>query len=115
MKLKIVRIDWQPLDVKTLVLRHVVGLLLVEIVAVVVARYYRQMIVLLTMSSIGIYADYFLSAIGAFFTMISGSMVYSTPSRRAIHDYIAHTMVVDVDEKPPVKKERKRKNKHKKA
>lgn len=71
--------------------------------------------VLLTMSSIGIYADYFLSAIGAFFTMISGSMVYSTPSRRAIHDYIAHTMVVDVDEKPPVKKERKRKNKHKKA
>lgn len=104
MKLKIVRIDWQPLDVKTLVLRHVVGLLLVESVAVVVARYYRQIIVLLTMSSIGIYADYFLSAIGAFFTMISGSMVYSTPSRRAIHDYIAHTMVVDVDEKPPVKK-----------
>lgn len=33
MKLKIVRLDWQPLDIKTLVLRNIVGLLLIESVS----------------------------------------------------------------------------------
>lgn len=111
MKLKVVRLDWQKLDIKTLILRHIVGLMLIESVAVVVARYYRQMLTLAT----GIYFEYYLSAIGAMFMMISGIMVYNSGSRRAIHDYLAKTTVVGIDEQPPVEKNRKerRRNKHK--
>lgn len=112
MKIKIVRLDWQPLDIKTLVLRQIVGLMLIEGVGVVVSRYYRQM---LTMAFGSWLVDYILSAIGGFFTIVSGIMVYTSGSRRAIHDYIAKTTVVGIDEQPPVEKNRKerRRNRHK--
>lgn len=49
-------------------------------------------------------------------TIISGVMVYNTGSRRAIHDYIAKTTVVGIDEEAPVpknrKERRKKRNKH---
>lgn len=113
MKIKIVRLDWKPLDIKTLVLRHIVGLMLIESVSVIVARYYRQMLTLAT----GIYFEYYLSALGAFFTMISAIMVFNSASRRAIHDYIAKTTVVGIDEEAPVAKNRKerRRDRHKQA
>lgn len=112
MKLKIVRLDWQPLDIKTLVLRNIVGLLLIESVSMIVSRYLRQMLTLAT----GIYFEYYLTAIGAVLTIISGVMVYNTGSRRAIHDYIAKTTVVGIEEEAPVpknrKERRKKRNKH---
>lgn len=77
-----------------------------------VGRYVRQMLTLAT----GIYFDYYLSAIGAMLTIISGILVYTTASRRAIHDYMAKTTVVGIDEQPPVpknrKERRKKRNKH---
>lgn len=114
MKIKIVKLDFQPLDVKTLLLRHVVGLMLLESVSVVVARYYRQMLTLAT----GIYFEYYLMAIGSVITIISAILVYNTASRRAIHDYIAKTRVALVDEEcvpePPKKiKPKRHKKRHK--
>lgn len=111
MKIKIVRLDWQPLDMRTLIIRQIIGLFFIESVSIVISRYFRQMLTLAT----GIYFEYYLSAIGAIFTMISGIMVYNSGSRRAIHDYLAKTTVVGIDEQPPVKKNRKekRKNRHK--
>lgn len=67
----------------------------------------RQMLTLAT----GIYFEYYLTAIGAVLTIISGVMVYNTGSRRAIHDYI-----VGIEEEAPVpknrKERRKKRNKH---
>lgn len=72
----------------------------------------RQMLTLAT----GIYFEYYLTAIGAVLTIISGVMVYNTGSRRAIHDYIAKTTVVGIEEEAPVpknrKERRKKRNKH---
>lgn len=112
MKLKIVRIDGKPLDIKTLVIRHIIGLVVLESVAVVVSRYLRQMLTLAT----GFYFEYYLTAVGAFITMISAIIVYNTPSRRAIHDYLAKTRVALLDEpiQEPVKKTKpKHKKRHK--
>ena len=112
MKLKIVRIDGKPLDIKTLVIRHIIGLIVLESVAVVVSRYLRQMLTLAT----GFYFEYYLTAVGAFITMISAIIVYNTPSRRAIHDYLAKTRVALLDEpiQEPVKKTKpKHKKRHK--
>ena len=112
MKLKIVRIDGKPLDIKTLVIRHIIGLVVLESVAVVVSRYLRQMLTLAT----GFYFEYYLTAVGAFITMISAIIVYNTPSRRAIHDYLAKTRVALFDEpiQEPVKKTKpKHKKRHK--
>lgn len=94
MKLKIMKIDGTDLDLKTLLIRQVVGLMLLESVAVVTSAYLRQMLTLLT----GIYLEYYLIAIGSFITMISAILVFNTASRRAIHDYIAKTRVTLEDE-----------------
>lgn len=61
--------------------------------------------------AIGIYFEYYLTAIGAVLTIISGVMVYNTGSRIPIHDYIAKTTVVGIDEQPPVPKNRKERRK----
>lgn len=113
MKIKIVRLDWEPLDIKTLFIRNIIGLMLIEGVSMTIGRYIRQMLTLAT----GIYFEYYMSAIGAMFTIISGIMVYNSGSRRAIHDYLAKTTVVGIDEQAPVPKNRKerRKKRNKRA
>lgn len=110
MKLKIVRVDGEPLDIKTLVMRHLVGLILLEGVSVVVSRYLRQMLTLAT----GFYFEYYLTAIGGLITMISGVIVYNTPSKRALHDYLAKTRVALWDEPEQVPIVKKSKPRHKK-
>lgn len=113
MKIKIVRLDWEPLNIKTLFIRNIIGLMLIEGVSMTIGRYIRQMLTLAT----GIYFEYYMSAIGAMFTIISGIMVYNSGSRRAIHDYLAKTTVVGIDEQAPVPKNRKerRKKRNKRA
>ena len=64
--------------------------------------------------AIEIYFEYYLTAIDAVLTIISGVMVYNTGSRIPIHDYIAKTTVVGIDEQPPVPKNRKERRKKKK-
>ncbi|MCD7840818.1 MAG: RDD family protein [Erysipelotrichaceae bacterium] len=94
MKIKILRVDEKPLDIKTLIVRHIIGLALLESTATVVANYIRQMITLLLKFDF----EYYLAIIGMLITIISTIMVYNTPSRRAIHDYLAHTRVASISE-----------------
>lgn len=110
MKIKIMRLDGEPLDLKTLMIRQIGGLMLIEGVSMVVANYLRQMLTLLT----GFYVEYYLLAIGSFITVISCILVFNTPSHRAIHDYMAKTRVALENEVYVPKKERiKNKKRHK--
>lgn len=114
MKIKIMRLDGQPLDLKTLFIRQILGLMLLEGVSMVVTNYIRQMLTLAT----GFYLDYYLLAFGSFITVISCILVFNTPSARAIHDYMAKTRVALEDEEYHVTEKKKKsksklKNQHK--
>lgn len=110
MKLKIVKVDGTDLDLKTLVIRQFVGLMLLEGVAVVTSTYIRQMITLIT----GIYLDYYLIAVASMITVVSAVIVFNTPSGRSLHDYLAYTRVALEEENIIVKSSTKKaKKKHK--
>lgn len=99
--------DYSDVTLRTLVLRQVVGLILLEGSALVMTNYLRQMLTLAT----GFYLEYYLGVFGGVITIISGIFVVGTPSHRAIHDYIAKTRVVLMDERKVMKKEKKKKHK----
>lgn len=107
MKIKIARIDGQPLDLKTLLIRQFVGLILLEGVSTVVATYIRQMLTILT----GIYLEYYLTAICSVVTVVSAVLVFNTPSARSIHDYLAKTTVILENDKI-VQPSKRKKSKH---
>lgn len=111
MKIKIMRLDGEDLDLKTLIIRQVFGLILIEGVAVVVANYLRQMLTLAT----GVYVEYYLLAIGSVITVVSCIFVFNTPSARAIHDYMAKTRVaLETEEYVPAdSKKTRHKKRHK--
>lgn len=114
MKIKIMRLDGQPLDLKTLFIRQILGLMLLEGVSMVATNYIRQMLTLAT----GFYLDYYLLAFGSFITVISCILVFNTPSARAIHDYMAKTRVALEDEEYHITEKKKKsksklKNQHK--
>lgn len=110
MKIKIMRLDGKPLDLKTLMIRQVGGLMLLEGVSMVVANYLRQM---LTLAS-GYYVEYYLLALGSVITVVSCVLVFNSPSGRAIHDYMAKTRVaLEGEEFVPNKEKAKRKKRHK--
>jgi len=89
MKIKIMRVDGDPLNLKTLIIRQVIGLMLLEGTAVVVSIYLWQMLTLATKFYIENYSTIVTYAI----TLLSTILVYITPSRRSIHDYMAKTRV----------------------
>ena len=110
MKLKIARIDGKELDLKTLFIRQVCGLMLLEGVSTIVTTYLRQLITLAT----GFYVDTYLMIVGYAITIVSTVLVFNTPSARSIHDYLAQTTVLFEDDeimisskKPKKKKKRK--------
>lgn len=90
LKIKIVKTDHSDIDLKTLLIRQVIGLMLIEGTAIIMTNYLRQMLTLMT----GFYFEYYLGLAGRILTIVSGILVLSTPSHRAIHDYISGTMVV---------------------
>ncbi|MDF2883505.1 MAG: hypothetical protein K0R54_4062 [Clostridiaceae bacterium] len=89
-KIKMVKRDYSDIDLKTLLIRQVIGLMMIEGAAIVMTSYLRQLLTLMT----GFYFEYYLGIAGRILTIVSGIMVLSTPSHRAIHDYISGTMVV---------------------
>ena len=88
--LKIARMDEGGLDARTLFLREVVGLLLIESSATIMGPYLRQALTLAT----GVYLEGILAWIGAVLFMVSSIMVFALRGQRAIHDHIAGTRVV---------------------
>lgn len=90
LKIKIVRLDGKKLDLKTLLVRQVIGLIFLEGVALVVSSYLRQMLTLLTMFNF----ESIISIICSIITILSAMLVLNTPSKRSIHDYLANTTIV---------------------
>lgn len=86
---RICRIDGKALDLKTLLLRQVVGLFLLESIALVISGYLRQMVTLTLLY----YVDSIWSGIGTICCVLSAMLVGGTPSHRALHDYLAKTRV----------------------
>ncbi len=104
--IKIMRIDGKELDLKTLIIRQMIGMMLIEGVSIAITNYIRQVLTLIT----GFYVEYYLLAIASLLTVISAVLVFNTPSRRSIHDYMAKTRVAmetEVYQEPKNKK-----NKH---
>jgi uncharacterized RDD family membrane protein YckC len=89
-KIKIVKMDHSDLDLKTLFIRQIIGLVLIEESAVIITSYLVQMLTLIS----GFYFEYYLGVPGRILTIISGILILSTASHRAIHDYISGTTVV---------------------
>lgn len=101
---RIVKLDGSSVDLKTLMIRQVVGLFLLESIAFVVSGYIRQMVTLTCM----VYVDYVWSIIGTVLCILSAMLVGGTPSHRALHDYMAKTKVELYDKNKPQKKEVKK-------
>lgn len=87
--LVVVRTDGWDLDLGTLVLREVVGLLLIESSATIMGTYLRQVLTLAT----GFYLEGILAWAGTILFMASSVMVFAFRGQRAIHDRIAGTQV----------------------
>lgn len=87
---KIVKLDGEDVDVKTLCIRQILGLFLIESAALVVSNYIRQLVSI----SFNFYVDYYWALAGMLITLISIIIVLKTQSHRALHDYFAKTKLV---------------------
>lgn len=87
---KIVKTDDTQVTLKTLILRQVIGLFLLEGAAFIISNYVRQ----LTTLSLNFYVDYYWAIAGMVITLISVILVLKTDSHRALHDYLAKTKVI---------------------
>ena len=89
-KLKIIKVDNTKLTLKDLILRQVIGLIFLEGVSLTVTRYLLEMLTL----SLSFYVDDYLTLLATVITMFSMILVITTPSMRALHDYLAKTKIV---------------------
>lgn len=101
MGFRILKTDGNAVDLKTLILRQFVGLMLLESIALVVSNYLSQLVTLTFM----VYVDDVWSVIGSILFVLSTMLVAGTPSHRAIHDYIAKTKLELYDKNKEIKKE----------
>lgn len=92
LKIKVVRRDGGAVNLTTLLLRHAVGLLVVEGSATLMSTYLRQALTLAT----GFYFEAYLQVAGYVLTLVSTVLVFATKRSLALHDYIAGTEVVRV-------------------
>ena len=90
LKIKIVDLDGKDPTLKTLCIRQILGLFLLESGAIVVGGYIRQM----TTLALSFYVDYAWQCVGSIMMFASGVLVASSNSHRAIQDYMAKTKVV---------------------
>lgn len=98
---KIVKLNDEDVDLKTLCIRQVLGMFLLEGAVLIVSNYIRQ----LTSLSLNYYVDYYWAIAGMIITFISILIVLKTPSHRAIHDYLAKTKLIVIKDKDSSKEE----------
>lgn len=85
--IRVVKLNGDRVDLKTMLMRQVVGIFLIEGAVYIVSNYIRQLVTL----SLRFYVDYYWQLFGMAVTLISVILIVKTLSHRAIHDYIAHT------------------------
>lgn len=92
MHLQIVHPDGSPMRLRDYLVRQVIGLIILEGAATATATYLRVMIT----TGTRFYVDGYFSVFWNVVTLISMGLVFGTKKHLAIHDYLAHTAVVDV-------------------
>lgn len=90
---KITKLNGDAVDLKTLLIRQVLCIFLLEGAVLVVTNYIRQ----LTTLTLNFYVDYYWQVFGMIMMVFSGILVLKTDSHRAFHDYIAKTKIVLVE------------------
>lgn len=94
-KFKITMENDEPVHLKALILRQIIGIFLIEGSLMTASKYIRETLMILTGSFELMQALYY---IGIFFGIISILLVVVTKKRKAIHDILAKTKVVSCDE-----------------
>lgn len=94
MGLKIVKTNDEEVDLKTLFLRQVLGVFLLEGYFCMISEMMRQLMVLHDLNT----AYLIFSFLAIFISAISAFLCMKFESHRALHDYLAKTKVIAVDE-----------------
>jgi len=81
-------------ELKQLVIRAIPGLLLIEGVSTITTRYIIQTLTLVS----GFYIESYVFIVMYLLTMFSAVMVVITKNHLAIHDYLAGTRVVEIED-----------------
>lgn len=89
LNLKITAEDGTKLPMGRLALRQIVGILLLESAFMLIGNFFSQMISLLTVAQAGTYVSYITVA------LFVGSVILTLKGNRAIHDYLAHSIVIE--------------------
>lgn len=87
---KMTKLDGSDVDLKTLFIRQVVCIFLLEGAVLIVSNYIRQ----LTTLTLSYYVDYYWQIFGMIMMALSAILIVKTDSHRALHDYIAKTKLV---------------------
>ena len=90
--LKIVKTNDQKIDLKTLIIRQVVGLLILESSFMSASSVWQQLVELITNIKIIVPVTY----VGAVLGVVTLLLTVFTKENRALHDYLARTKVVMV-------------------
>lgn len=108
---KITKLDGSAVDLKTLFIRQVICIFLLEGAVLIVSNYIRQ----LTTLTLSYYVDYYWQIFGMIMMALSAILIVKTDSHRAIHDYIAKTKLVLVQPNDAEKKQTATDTHHTKA
>ena len=92
MKLKIVNEDYSALSKKTLVIRQVVMMMLVEGSIYASTATFHQLLRLLS----GTTFTKIYTIVGLILTILSVVLLVLTKSHQSLHDLVCHTLVVDI-------------------
>lgn len=85
-----------PVSLPRLIVRQAIVGFLLEGSGFVVARYIREMAVLITRVDV----NYYWEIAGIVITLVSAVMALALPARRALHDYLSGTRVVPAEGHP---------------
>lgn len=88
--LKIIKIDGSKIDLKTLMLREILGVIVIEGVMYTISTYSHQIIAMFLHMTYSNYISYVFMAI----LFVSIILALIKPEKRMIHDYIAKTKVI---------------------
>lgn len=89
-KIKIVKVDNSEVDIKSMCLRQIIGMIVIEGALVTVSAIWHQIFTIATGIDVVVPLMYAGMAVGA----VSAVMVVFMKNHRAIHDYIGNTKVV---------------------
>lgn len=94
MGFEIVKLDGSKLDLKTLLIREVVGIMILEGAIYNASGIWHSMLSL----ALNVNVVSILMYIGLAVSIVSGFLVIKIESRRMLHDYLANTMVCEKNE-----------------